>query len=70
MWSRDSPFALLALGGERHIEDHRFWVEHPNINDSSTTISVGSISWFYIKKILEIYDLDYHVLNQYHQFQL
>ena len=40
MWSRDSPFALLALGGERHIEDHRFWVEHPNTNDSSKSIWV------------------------------
>ena len=40
MWSRDSPFALLAIGGERHIEDHRFWVEHPNTNDSSSSMSV------------------------------
>ena len=35
MWSRDSPFALLAIGGERHIEDRRFWVEHPQDNDTS-----------------------------------
>ena len=40
MWSRDSPFALLAIGGERHIEDRRFWVEHPNTNDSSSSMSV------------------------------
>ena len=49
MWSRDSPFALLAIGGERHIEDHRFWVEHPNVNDSSKSVWVSIV--FYDKKI-------------------
>ena len=33
LWSRDDPFALLALGGEIHTLDPRFWSQAPSEND-------------------------------------
>ena len=35
MWSRNSPFALISIGGIRHSKDPRFWVEQPNVNNTS-----------------------------------
>nr|XP_040566748.1 follistatin-related protein 4-like [Lepeophtheirus salmonis] len=39
MWSRDLPFALLAIDGEPHLEDPRIWVEKPNMNDTESDTS-------------------------------
>eukprot|EP00094_Tigriopus_californicus_P003606 TCALIF_03468-PA protein Name:"Protein of unknown function" AED:0.18 eAED:0.14 QI:0/0.75/0.2/1/1/1/5/0/270 len=41
MWSRDNPFALLALGGTIHILDPRFWTQHPKVRPSSDLMSEG-----------------------------
>lgn len=35
MWSRNSPFTLISIGGERHSKDPRFWVEEPDVNNTS-----------------------------------
>lgn len=35
MWSRNSPFALISIGGIRHSKDPRFWVEQPDVNNTS-----------------------------------
>jgi len=35
MWSRNSPFMLISIGGERHTQDPRFWVEVPNLNNTA-----------------------------------
>lgn len=35
MWSRNSPFALISIGGQRHSQDPRFWVEQPDVNNTS-----------------------------------
>ena len=35
MWSRNSPFTLISIGGIRHSKDPRFWVEKPNVNKTS-----------------------------------
>lgn len=42
MWSRDNPFALLALGGTIHILDPRFWTQHPKVRPSSDLIHEGT----------------------------
>ena len=45
MWSRNSPFALISIGGIRHSKDPRFWVEQPNVNNTSKQ------SWVSIQRI-------------------
>ena len=56
MWSRNSPFALISIGGIRHSKDPRFWVEQPNVNNTSKQSWV-SIQRIRIKVFLKIIQL-------------
>ena len=44
MWSRNSPFTLISIGGERHSKDPRFWVEEPDVNNTSKQSWVSFLS--------------------------
>ena len=40
IWSRDRPFVLLALGGEIHSLDPRFWTEKPKNESKSQWVKI------------------------------
>ena len=50
MWSRNSPFALISIGGIRHSKDPRFWVEQPNVNNTSKQSWVSDSNLKVVKK--------------------
>ena len=49
MWSRNSPFTLISIGGERHSKDPRFWVEEPDVNNTSKQSWVSFSDEFELK---------------------
>ena len=49
MWSRNSPFTLISIGGERHSKDPRFWVEEPDVNNTSKQSWVSFSDEFKLK---------------------